>query len=148
MTPSHEPHPGGRPPLFTLQADLQAKIDGYFDQFKGSEVDGHAKKGKAPNVFGLCLHIGMSYDAFIDYENGDQDHENEEFSVSCKNARLKVLEYAGENAYSHTAGSVFNTVNNTRKFKEPWKNAQHQEIAGDKSAPLTIQITQNQAGIL
>ncbi len=147
VTP-HQPHPGGRPPLFTLQADLQAKIDGYFEQFEDSNTEGHPKKGKAPNVFGLCLYAGMSYDTFIDYENGDQDKNDQWFSVACKNARLRVLEYAGEVSYTHTAGAVFNTVNNTRKFKEPWKNAQTNEQTGPNNGPIQVTITPNQAGIL
>lgn len=141
------PNPVGRPPLFKEASQLQSLIDGYFTLFKGSEVEGHPKKGKAPNVFGLCLYAGMSYDAYIDYENGLHDREGEEFSVSCKNGRLRVLEYAGEKAYTHPAGAVFNTINNTRKFQEPWKNAQHQEVTGAGGGAIEFKLLKADEGL-
>ncbi len=134
--------PAGRPPIYTDADEVFTLMEGYFQQFEDEEGP---KAKKAPNLFGLCRYLSISYDAFIDYEN---ETHVKGLSVPFKDARLRVLEYAGEHAYTHTAGSVFNTVNNTRKFKEPWKNAQSNEIVGDKENPLAITITQSQASIV
>lgn len=144
---NHQGEGGGRPRIFPTPEALQAKIDGYFDKFKDSHIEGSEKYKKAPNLFGLCLYAGMSYDAFVDYCSGEYDSETEKFSVAGEKARLRCLDYAGEHTYTLPAGAVFNQVNLTRKFKEPWKNAQHQEVTGPNNGPMQINITPNQAGI-
>jgi len=121
-------HAGGRPPHWTEQADLQVAVDGYFSQFDDSEEEGHPKKGKAPNLFGLSLYLEMSYDSLIEYEDGERDSEEQQFSVPLRAARLKCLEYGMERIMDKTAGAVAVGTNLTRKFKEPWKNAQHQDL--------------------
>lgn len=128
---------GGRPQHFKSAEDLQASVDAYFDQFEDSDEEGHPKKGKAPNLFGLSLYLGMSYDSLIEYENGERDTETEKLSVPLIAARLKCLEYAGERAFTHTAGAVLVGTNLTRKFKEPWKNAQHQDLNVTGSLDVT-----------
>ncbi len=107
---------------------------GYFQQFDDPE-GGKAKK--APNLFGLCRYLSISYDAFIDYEN---EQQGAELSVPFKDARLRCLEYAGEHVYTHTAGAVFAHVNLTKKYKEPWKNAQAQEITGKDGGALSFKL--------
>ncbi len=138
----------GRPRRWTVQADLESVVNAYFQQYddaQGNECNPKAKK--APNIYGLCRFCQMSYDVFWDYEKGDYDTETEKFSDTLKDARLRILEYAGEHVYTHTAGAVFNQVNLTRTSAMPWKNAQHNEVTGPNNGPLSIQITQNQAGI-
>lgn len=134
--------PAGRPPIFSDPQEVNSLMLGYFQQFEDEEGP---KAKKAPNLFGLCRYMAISYDAFIDYENEQQGIE---LSIPFKDARLRCLEYAGEHTYTHTAGSVFAHVNLTKKFKEPWKNAQHQEITGANGDALKIEIAQNQAGIV
>ncbi len=134
---NHQGEGGGRPPHWVLAADLETKVDAYFDQFESSDEEGHPKKGKSPNLFGLSLYLGMSYDSLIEYENGERDSEGQKFSVSLIRARLKCLEYAGERAFTHTAGAVLVGTNLTRKFKEPWKNAQHQEVKLDATVDIS-----------
>ena len=134
--------PAGRPPIYSDPEEVTRLMSGYFQQFDDPEGQ---KAKKAPNLFGLCRYLSISYDAFIDYENGQQ---GEELSVPFKDARLRCLEYAGEHVYTHTAGAVFAHVNLTKKFKEPWKNAQAQEITGANNGPVKVEITGTQAGIL
>ncbi len=134
--------PAGRPPIHTDPIAVQKLVDKYFKKF---EVEDGEKAKKAPNLFGLCLALSIGYDAFYDYEDGKN---GEELSGTFENARLRLLEYAGEHAYTMPAGSVFNHVNLSRRYANPFKNAMHQEIAGDKANPLAITITNSQADIV
>lgn len=124
---------GGAPRLWNLASDLQAAIEGYF-------LTADANKDPL-GILALCVHTAMSWDAFCDYESGSMDTETEKFSVLLKNARLKVMAYAESKVFTHTAGATFQLTNLSRRFKEPWKNAQHQEITGKGGGPLIIQST-------
>lgn len=148
-------HPGGHPPFalgnpgrpirWASPDLLESEIESYFVQFDDSENPAHKKHKKAPNVFGVCRHIKMSYDAFLDYESGKYDGEGENYkpySEVAKTVRVRVLEYAGEHTYSHPAGAIFNIINNTRKYKEKWKNAQSSEITGADGDPLKIEFAE------
>lgn len=128
---------GGRPRRWTSQEELQTIVDSYFDQYDKAQIDEtHPKAKKAPNIYGLCRFCQMSYDTFWDYEKGDCDTETEKFSDTLKDARLRILEYAGEHVYTHTAGAVFNQVNLTRTSSMPWKNAQSNEHSGPDGGPM------------
>lgn len=137
---------GGRPKLWSSVDEMEAAMEGYFARWKDLDTEDPQSK-KTPNVFGLCLHAGMSYDTFCDIVNGTYDEIDEKFCHAAKRAKLRILEYNAERSLSHTAGVVFNTVNLTRKMKEPWKNAQVNEVTGEGGGALVIQITPNQASI-
>ena len=122
--------PAGRPPRWSKASDLQEAINAYFEDAK--------TKDEPIGILSLCDHASMSYDCFIDYENGSMDTETEEFSELCKKAKQKVMGYAEKRIYAHTAGATFQLVNLTRKTKEPYKNAQHQEVTGANGSPLSI----------
>ncbi len=132
---------GGRPRRWTSEAELADLVEAYFVQFDDGDSEDSPKAKKAPNLFGLCRYTQMSYDAFVDYESGSMDTETEKFSVSLKDSRMRCLEYAAEHSFTHTAGAVFNQVNLTRKFKEPWKNAQHQEVSSPGKDTLDMKMT-------
>ncbi len=132
--------PAGRPPLFSTQADLQAKVDAYFVKCVQEETP--------PGIYGLSDFLSCDPTTFYDYERGEQDTETEEFSHTLKKARSKIVAFAESRIYDKTAGAVFQLVNLTRKFPEPAKNAQHQEIAGPDGKALAITITQSQASIV
>ncbi|MES2367598.1 MAG: terminase small subunit [Pseudomonadota bacterium] len=132
--------PAGRPPLWSKQADLQAQVDAYFVKCVQEE--------SPPGIYGLADFLSCDPTTFYDYERGEQDTDTEQFSHTLKKARSKIVAYAESRIYEKTAGAVFQLVNLTRKFPEPSKNAQHQEITGDKGGPLAITITSNQAGIV
>jgi hypothetical protein len=127
----------GRPPLFDSADELQLKIDGYFSGWINLEKD-DPKLKEAPNIWGICLYAGMSYDAFADYENGLHDERDSEFSGTIKNAKLRLLDFNAKHVLTHTAGVVFNTVNLTRKMKEPWRNAQTNEHSGPDGGPIEL----------
>lgn len=134
------PNPNGRPRRWTDAAELDRLVDEYFTGFDIKEQESEGKSKKAPNLFGLCLFTEMSYDCFLDYENGSMDTETQKFSLPLQKARLECLNYAGEHAYTHPAGSVFTHVNLTKKFKEPWKNAQANEVTGTNGGAISIRL--------
>ena len=126
---------GGRPRKWATQAQLEEAVKAYFDQIESQDPE---SKQKPPGIFALCVHTGMSYDTYLDYESGIMDTETEKFSETLQKSRLKVAAYAEEQIYDRTAGATFQLVNLTRKTREPYKNAQHQEVTGANGGPLEI----------
>jgi hypothetical protein len=124
---------GGRPPAFESASDLEAKVKAYFLQCD--------QEDKPYGIYGLISHLSIDPTTFYDYESGDRDTENEKFSHILKRSRLKVVAYAETKLYDKTAGSVAQLVNTTRKFPEPFKNAQHQEITGKDGGALEFALT-------
>lgn len=124
--------PAGRPPLWNKQADLQAQVDAYFVKCVAEELP--------PGIYGLADFLNCHPQTFYDYENGVMDTETEKFSDTFKKARAKVVAYAESRIYDKTAGAVFQLVNLTRKFPEPAKNAQHQEITGKDGEALSFRL--------
>lgn len=114
---------GGRPRKWESVETLQAAIDAYF-------TDAISKE-QPLGILALCVHASMSWETFTDYERGDMDTETEKFSVPLKKARLQVMAYAESRVYENTAGATFQLTNLSRKFADPWRNAQHQEHSGE-----------------
>ncbi len=140
--------PAGRPRRWQTAQELEDAVEGYFlalEQAADMEPD---KKPKPPGIFALCVHAEMSYDTFLDYESGEKDTETDKFSETLKKTRMRIVAFAEEQIYDRTAGATFQLVNLTRKFREPHKNAQHQEITGKDGGALNITITPNQASIV
>jgi hypothetical protein len=123
---------GGRPRHWGSPEILETAIDAYF-------TDAISKE-QPLGILALCVHTSMSWETFTDYERGDMDTETEKFSVPLKNARLRVMAYAESRVYENTAGATFQLTNLSRKFKEPWKNAQHQELTGANGGPISLSI--------
>jgi hypothetical protein len=113
---------GGAPRRWEKAADLESAINAYFEDAIANE--------QPLGILALCVHAKMSWDCFTDYESGEMDTESEKFSGLLKHARLRVMAYAESQVYDHTAGATFQLTNLSRKFKDPWKNAQHQEHSG------------------
>lgn len=143
--PNHQGEGGGRPRRWQSEGELASAIAGYFDGIDQEPEEG--QKPKPPGLFALCVDTGMSYDCLLDYESGIYDDENNKFSETIKKARLMIAAFAEEQIYERTAGATFQLVNLTRKFREPYKNAQHQEITGPNNGPVQVSITQEQAGV-
>ncbi len=130
--------PEGAPPRFANAEEAAQLIAGYFAKWDNLPPDDPQAK-KAPNVFGICLHCEMSYDCFCDYENGDHDKRDPKFSQTFKMAKVKLLDYNAQHALTHTAGAVFNTVNLSRKVKEPWRNTQVSELTGPNGGKIQVE---------
>ncbi len=116
---------GGRPRKWQSAKALQTAIEAYFDSIDAQDPE---NKPRPPGLLALCVHSGMSYDCMLDYESGEMDSETEKYSELIKAARLKVAAFAEEQIYDRTAGATFQLVNLTRKSREPYKNAQHQDL--------------------
>lgn len=131
---------GGRPRKWPTPESLSDAIEAYF-----LAIDKSAKKedekSKPPGLFALCVHADVSYECFLDYESGTYDTEIEKFSELIKKARLRIAAYAEEQIYERTAGATFQLVNLTRKMREPYKNAQHQELTGPNGGALEVSFT-------
>lgn len=82
----------GRPPKYNNAADLQKKIDEYFE--------GEPKK---PTISGLVLHCGFcDRSSFYEYE------EKKEFTYTIKRARLMIAEsYEKDLRGNNVTGSIF-----------------------------------------
>lgn len=120
----------GRPRKFESPEDIDSKAASYFKEMDQLE--------RPYTVSGLAEALGTFRIVLSDYEKGTYDTETEKYSYAIKRAKQKIERYAEEAVYTKTAGAVFTLVNLTRNSAEPWKNAQHNEIAGDPKAPLTI----------
>lgn len=126
-------HPGGRPPVFETDEDLQAAIHEYFD--KGVKIK-PVVVGKPPNNFvqnipvptitGLCYYIGFdSRQSFYDYEQRPQ------FSYTVKRARLFIeQEYEEQLQIGNNIGAIFALKN------FGWRDKTEQEVYGKDGAPL------------
>lgn len=125
------------------QPDLQEAVDSYFAMFVGQEADNHPKHNLIPNLFGLCRHLHISYDAMVDYESGMHDEKDERYrqlSVPIRNARLLCIEYANERALTHSKGATFLMSNLTRKLKEPYKVTEGREHTGEDGKPIQLKM--------
>jgi hypothetical protein len=87
----------GRPPKFQDLADLQAKIDKYFD-----ECD---QNSDPYTITGLALALDTWRSVLCDYENS----EDKEFSNTIKKAKARVENFAEKRLYqqSSPAGPIF-----------------------------------------
>jgi len=110
---------GGRPPVFKSPADLEKKINEYFEYCSDSDV--------IITICGLALYLGF-YDRHSLY---DYQEKREEFYPIIKRARLTVEEYY-ESRLSGTTptGAIFALKN------MGWKDTH--EIEGDIKGEITI----------
>lgn len=122
----------GRPRRWKTVDELEKAIEAYF-------LDAIANE-QPLGILALCVHAKMSWDCFHDYERGDMDEYPDEFSGPLKAARLRIMAYAESNVYNHTAGATFMLTNLSRNLKNPWKNAQHQELTGANGGPVELSL--------
>lgn len=139
--------PAGRPRKWHTAKELEDAVESYFLAIEQEADRDENKKPKPPGIFALCVHVGMSYDTFLDYESGDKDTETDKFSETLKKTRMRIVAFAEEQIYDRTAGATFQLVNLTRKFREPHKNAQHQEITGKDGGAVEIKLTKADEGL-
>jgi hypothetical protein len=112
-----KPHPGGRPVLYSSDADLQAKIDEYFESLK-AEGDIPAMP---PTISGLAFHLDMATETLRAYGGSDK------FSATVKKAKQRVEMFLERRLYENSpAGTIFNLKNNFG-----WKDQQDHNITGE-----------------
>ena len=112
----------GRPLKFKTAAELEKKIQEYFDS---------CDKEKRPyTISGLAVALDTYRSLLLDYE------EKEEFYYTIKKAKQKCEKYAEEMLFRGqvVAGVIFNLKNNYKN----WKDKQEVEHSTDK--PLEIKI--------
>ena len=113
-----------RPPKYKTAAELQKKIDEFFDG-----VDG---VGPVITISGLCYHLGFcSRQSFYDLQ------KKEEFSYTIKKARFRVEKhYEGLLQGNAVTGPIFALKN------LGWSDRQEIDhtSAGEKIAPINITV--------
>jgi hypothetical protein len=135
-------NPVGRPLKYSDPAELQRKIDEYFEA-----CDNHISKGmdKLGNIVefidpqpytvtGLANALDIDRLTLLEYENQMQpslhklgDAAREEIVNSIKKAKAKCEEYAERKLYQlrNPAGAIFNLLNNYKG----WSNKQELEVS-------------------
>jgi len=119
-------NPGGRPRKWTDQKVLQDQVDNYFKMCDQTiRFDGDKEIRKPYTMSGMSIFLDCDTDTINEYMNGVYDDDNNKFSVTLKNARKKVENYAEEQLYSNknTAGIIFNLKNNFG-----WKDKQEVDM--------------------
>lgn len=120
----------GRPRKFESPEDIDAQAKAYFVWCDSQDPP------RPYTITGLAEELGTFRDVLIDYESGAYDTETEKYSNAVKRAKAKVERYAEEHVYTQTAGACFHLTNLSRTSKNPWKNAQHQEVTGKDGSDL------------
>lgn len=112
-----------RPPKYKTAAELQKKVDDYFDSISETQVI---------TITGLCYHLGFcSRQSFYDLQ------EKEEFTYTIKSARLRVEKhYEGLLQGNGVAGPIFALKN------LGWSDRQEIDHTskGERLAPLNITV--------
>lgn len=132
-------HPGGRPPLYKMAQELQAKIDEYFESCwidkvvevtdkEGNVTTTNSRYQNRPyTVMGLALALGMCRDTLCEYA------KNGEFSDIIKKAKAKVEMNVEENLLwgKNAAGPIFWLKNHAG-----YRDKQELEHKGPNGQPL------------
>lgn len=134
----------GRPPMYKTVAEIQEKIDKYFEQCQGTPMtdkDGNVMTdkygepillGSKPlTVTGLALALGFnSRQALLNYQG------RKEFNDTITRAKAMVEQYAEERLFDKDGanGAKFSLANNFEGWKEK------QQIEADVTSEMTINI--------
>jgi len=106
----------GRPLKFKTPELMQSAIDDYFvtDAFMGEGEN----QVYAPTVSGLAFHLGMSTEAFRNYE------EKDKFLATVKRAKQRIELAIEQRLFgNNVTGCIFNLKNNFG-----WKDKTEQDI--------------------
>jgi len=133
--------PAGRPPKYKTPKEMQKVITLYFlackvhqtgntellDDLNENELlTVNAIDDLVPTVSGLAYALGMSTEAFRNYEDKDR------FLATVKRAKQRIeISLEQRLAGNNVAGAIFNLKNNFG-----WKDAK--QIGGDPDNPLPV----------
>jgi hypothetical protein len=128
---------GGRPPHYEYPAQLQKKVDEFFESIKG-EWDNDKKEWKRepepPTITGLALYLGFnSRQSLLNYQNDDG------FLDIVTKAKAKVEMAYEKNLHGgKPTGSIFALSN------MGWRNEKYIDhtTKGDKINPINTVITE------
>jgi len=141
MAAPKEKRSAGQPPKFNSLAELQAKIDEYFETKVGSKIikdnDGNVctdKKGNPvyevtpPTISGLALFLGFkSRQSLYDYK------ERAEYSYALHATTLKIEEFAESQLFvGNHQGAIFWLKN------KGWKDNQDVTHLGAGGGPVKV----------
>ena len=135
----------GRPPKYETPEQMQAVIDLYFLACKSNQAEALSLKNShlmgldageleiinavddiVPTISGLAYTLGMSTEAFRNYEAKD------DFLATVKRAKQRVeMSLEQRLAGKAVVGSIFSLKNNFG-----WKDKSEQELSGKDGAPL------------
>ena len=124
---------GGRPAKYKKPADLDKKINQYFESCYEKIRSGKTinKILRRPlSITGLCLYLGFSgKDSFYDYE------KRQEFSNCIKRARLAIENFYEERLSSTTpTGSIFALKN------FGWRDTHEHEVMGKDGGEVILKV--------
>lgn len=123
---------GGRPRKFQNAAELELKIEAYFEKCRNRTIKKLDKNKNLveinePNPFlitGLCLALDTNRETLDDYASGKYDDENNRFSDIIKKAKDECLLDSEQRLYTDfTPGVIF-----ALKNRYGWKDKQENEI--------------------
>lgn len=97
----------GRPRAFKTEIELREKIAKYFE---------YCKQNDEPLLMiGLILFLDVDTDTFYKYSNGEYDDAENDFSATCKKAKMKVQKdkwIGGLTGKYNPAITIFDLKNN------------------------------------
>lgn len=139
--PKQESAPRGRPPKYEIAQEMQRIIDLYFLACRVHQEDNADRlegldepdllvindiEDIVPTISGLAYTLGMSTEAFRNYEQKD------DFLATVKRAKQRVEMSLEQRLAGHAVtGSIFSLKNNFG-----WKDKSEQEISGKDGKPI------------
>lgn len=115
-----ESNPVGRPLKYKTPEEMQEIIDKFFEVGGGAWIGDGDEMQYCPTVSGLSLELGMSTEAFRNYESKD------EFLATVKEAKQKIEKALEQRLFGQAVtGSIFNLKNNFG-----WKDKSETEHSG------------------
>jgi len=126
---------GGRPMKFTSLAELEGKINEYFEScFEGNLETGRREQIEPFTITGLALALDTSRETLMDIENENGSY-TKEYSDAIKKAKLRCQNYAEKHMFTarNPAGAIFALKN------YGWKDKIETEITGLNGQPVQVQ---------
>jgi hypothetical protein len=128
-------NPTGRPLLFSSPAELETKINEYFDSITIHRKTTDAITGEErtyteylepPTVSGLSLHLNTSRRVLLDYENSDthrnipDEETKRQYSSLVTRAKARVEAFAEQSLYTSKSanGPIFVLKNNFSGWRD------------------------------
>lgn len=130
----------GRPPTYKSPADMQERVDAYFEACEGEMAEDPETGGpmldkrgqvvyinrRPPTVTGLALALGfMSRQSLLDYEG-----KNSAYRAILATAKMRIQQYAEERLYDRDGcmGARFNLAHNFRWSEDSGAGADVEDL--------------------
>lgn len=135
-----EPRPVGRPKKYQTAAEMEVKIDEYFDWCDQQLEVTHDAKGnekilhKPYTVSGLCLYLDMDRVTLLEYQDLD------EYSSTIKKAKVRIENNLEENIMNGKSNPIFGIFSMKNNFG--WKDKTEVDI-NQKSLVITANVDED-----